>query len=49
VLDGKALIRDISLLAVRRERQEHVDLDTMTAQERLGALCRAAEKSGVLK
>ena len=34
---------------VRRGRQEYIDIDAMTKQERLGALCRAAEKAGILE
>jgi hypothetical protein len=41
-------IRAEDLIIGDRRRQEFVDLDRMTRQERLGALCRAAERAGVL-
>ncbi len=37
-----------ALLPVRIRRAEMVDLESMRPQERLGALCRAAEKMKVL-
>lgn len=43
----RAMIR-AAMKPIRRKRQEYVDIDAMTKQERLGALCRAAEKMGVL-
>jgi hypothetical protein len=42
----RALVR-AAMKPIRRKRQEYIDLDTMRPQERLGALCRAAEKAGV--
>jgi hypothetical protein len=41
-------IGERDLIIGDRRRQEFVDLDRMTRQERLGALCRAAERAGVL-
>lgn len=38
----------LELRPARRKRQEHVDLDRMRPQERLGALARMAEKMGVI-
>ena len=43
----RALVR-AAMKPIRRKRQEYIDIDVMTKQERLGALCRAAEKAGVL-
>jgi len=41
-------IRAEDLIIGDRRRKEFVDLDRMTMQERLGALCRAAERVGVM-
>ena len=46
---GKLLVLDRGKRELRRKRQEYVDLDGMSPQERLGALCRAAEKMGVME
>lgn len=46
---GRIIVRDPAAREARRKRQEYVDLDAMLPQERLGALCRAAERWGVMK
>ena len=43
----RALVR-AAMKPIRRKRQEYIDLDAMKKQERLGALCRAAEKTGMI-
>jgi len=45
---GQLAVNDKQARDARRKRQEYVDLDRMAKQERLGVLCRAAERWGVM-
>lgn len=46
--DIQAAISRVVMLPARKQRQEYVDLENMRTQERLGFLCRAAERCGVI-